>query len=230
MVYLTDIDTITSSTTLSTSQNTFLVDASGGPIIITLPLITTEGIVFKLIRIDTSSNTVTVQRTSPNLIHLNTSVSSTSVTLLVSYSIEFQSLNDNWYYTLNNTLVSFGSNYQTVGNSLTYTSTNPNYLTAISIITGVIPAGSYRISWFYNWGYSSTGNDFMGRVQLDGTTIFEHIQEPKDSNTDQRHVVSGFYVANISNASHTITLQYRPQSGGQEARLYNPRLEIFRIQ
>lgn len=68
MVYNTNIQRITSSTTLSDAFNVYLIDA-GAPatIIITLPNITSDGINYKLIRTDSNTiGQVTVQGFNPS--------------------------------------------------------------------------------------------------------------------------------------------------------------------
>jgi hypothetical protein len=111
---LSNITTITSSTTLSTSSNTYLVNAgttggigvTGPPIIITLPPINIDGMNYKLTREDISQIPVTIQGTGGNLIIQNLGITGTvgsaltgPVSLLASTSAEFQSFRNNWYIT-----------------------------------------------------------------------------------------------------------------------------------
>jgi hypothetical protein len=116
MVFNTDITTITASGTLSISEQTYLVDASGGDITITLPNITANGMQYKLVRIDNEilspptpvTTTVTVQGFNGS----QTINGETNVGILVGKVLDVQSYNDVWY--LGNTDVN------AVGSSLPY--------------------------------------------------------------------------------------------------------------
>src|SRR5438105_12259997 len=100
-----DISEITSSITLSNGVNNYSINATGGNITLTLPSITGDGINWKLIRYDTSQNTVSLVTTSPDLLYLNIGVTGIS-----SYDIppvtviEIQSLNSSWHVTINSSI------------------------------------------------------------------------------------------------------------------------------
>ena len=126
-----------------------------------------------------------------------------------------------------------GSEYQFVesaGESSTTAEYPGSITTKLTLTTPSIPAGTYRISWFYTWRFSSLSNDFVGLVDIDATTnILTHIQEPKDTSTTQRAVVSGFYTIILTAAVHSIVLSFARDGGGGTAFISNARLEIFRI-
>jgi len=95
-------------------------------------------------------------------------------------------------------------------------------------VTG-LPAGTYRIAFYYNWQYSVAFRDFQGRVQLDDTTnLFLHQQEPKDPGTDQVYVESGFIHVAL-NGDHDIDIDYRASQAGDTAYIAFARLEIWRV-
>lgn len=111
---LSNITTITSSTALTSANNTYIVNAGStggtgatGPAIdITLPLISIDGMNYKLVRDDRSSRTVTVSGTGGNLIIQNLGVtgdiasgSTGPFNLLTLTTAEFQSFRNNWYIT-----------------------------------------------------------------------------------------------------------------------------------
>ena len=109
MVYNTNITSITTNTTLSTKDDVYLVDASGGNLTLTLPNILGNGMRYKLQRIDTSTgNSVTVQGFSG----AQTIDGSTSVLLYNWTSFEVQSYNAVWY-TVNNS-IAHGSGAKTL--------------------------------------------------------------------------------------------------------------------
>ena len=85
------ITTVTANTTLTDLQHTILVDASGGNITITLPAPTT-GKVYVIKKIDSSTNTVTVDAGTQTIDGANTK------TLSAQYEVlRIQSDGSNWY-------------------------------------------------------------------------------------------------------------------------------------
>lgn len=125
----------------------------------------------------------------------------------------------------------FGS-YFTYGESLSLsTTTSTAYQNKVTITTGIVAAGTYRIGWSYGWYFTSTSYDFLGRVQVNNTTtIFEHRQEPQDTGTDQIHPVSGFYYYTVeSPTSLTIDLDYCSGSAGNTAGIRSAILEFWRV-
>lgn len=123
----------------------------------------------------------------------------------------------------------FGTEYnyaESLGLSTTTSSTFQNKLT----LNTSLPAGTYHLEWCYAWGYSNTSTDFEGRVQVDGSTVDEHVQEPKDSGSDQIHRVSGFHRVTFGSAgSRSFTIDYRAGSGGNQARIQSARLAVWRV-
>ena len=94
MVFTSNINLITTSTTLSTKDDVYLVNATGGSITIILPNITCDGMQYKLKRIDVNTaNTVTVQGfAGAQTIDGNTSI------ILIPFGIcEVQSYSSVWY-------------------------------------------------------------------------------------------------------------------------------------
>lgn len=102
----------------------------------------------------------------------------------------------------------------------------------------VVPAGGgdYEISWSYEWNMDTTGNDFLGRVQVDNsTTLMEHQQEPQDSGgggiggSNQSMPASGFAQVTLTAGSHDIDLDYASGDGFSTAAIRRRRLKIVRV-
>jgi len=104
MVYSTNINRITTSTTLSTLSDVYLIDASGGNITITLPLITADGTQYTLTRIDTTTNTVTIQGTSGQTLNGVASIAlfKSSTISLQSFGVDVGETPYKWYTTTTN--------------------------------------------------------------------------------------------------------------------------------
>ncbi len=124
----------------------------------------------------------------------------------------------------------FGTQYS-YSESVAETSTNSTvFQQKLRLTTPSLPAGTYKISWFYNWRYDSASNDFMGRVQVDDTTtLLEHEQEPKDTGTDQVYVETGFRNVTLTSGVHNIDLDFSTSKSFGTSYIKNVRLEIYRI-
>jgi hypothetical protein len=131
---------------------------------------------------------------------------------------------------LNNINNVFGTQY-TYGESLALIATTmTTFQLKLRLTTASIPAGNYRISWFYNWYHTGGNSNFDGQVIVDSVTvIFTHFQEPQDTAITQRHVASGFRRVTLTAGVHNIDLNYRSTSGGGSSGILNVIMELFRI-
>ena len=103
--------------------------------------------------------------------------------------------------------------------------------------------GDYKILWTYVWSLNDASNDFVGQVRVNGTVIYDHIQEPKDAggtgvtlpNTDggntntgtnQRHVLTAHEVINLTAGANTIDIQFRCSTNNDRAAIYRARISI----
>jgi len=114
--------------------------------------------------------------------------------------------------------------------------TTATLVNGLTLTTPSIPAGRYRIGWYYEWGYDSTTSNFNAQVQLNNTTtLMNHNAEPSDSGgggpggTDQRFPVSGFSYVNLTAGIHFIDVDYGGTGFGVAATLWRARLEIRRV-
>lgn len=146
-----------------------------------------------------------------------------------------------------NDLPIFGQNFeyhQSLGVSITTSATFQNKL---SFTTASLPAGTYRIGWAYGWNHDATDTNFESRLVLDGDTdvddlLMFHVQEPSDSGgtgagrysacgTDQNNRNSGFrYITFGSPGTHTIDLDYRTSSAGDESSIFDAIVELWRVE
>ena len=134
----------------------------------------------------------------------------------------------------------FGSQYAYAEQENPQVSTeDDSFQQALRLTTPDVPAGTYRIGWYYEWAADATNEDFIGRIQLDNsTTIAEHRQEPKDSGgsdssgsgTDQRHNASGFRHVQLTAGVHNFDLDYLGQDDDYEVTVYRCRFEFWRVQ
>lgn len=132
----------------------------------------------------------------------------------------------------------FGSEFEEVlGNStVTY---SDDFINAVTLSVSSIPAGKYRVGWSYGWAMDSTSRDFNARLKLDDDTnnlLMWHRQEPKDASgtngaagTDQAHRVAGFAYVTLTAGNHHFDLEFRTTDDDDQATIYVPRLEFWRV-
>ncbi len=97
------ISLLTETTALTIDSNVFAIDATAGAMTVTLPDIVSDGLNYKLIRIDSSSNIVTVDTVNSQLID-----GVSSVILFGNSMMEFASLNGAWIKICNSSLLRSG--------------------------------------------------------------------------------------------------------------------------
>ncbi len=121
----------------------------------------------------------------------------------------------------------FGSEFQQNSNDGVSTTTSATYQQKVRITTPAIPAGTYRIGWNIEFMISDEKSDIQTRVQIDDTnTIAE--QTGRASLLNLWEIRSGFAYEVLTNAIHTIDLDYNNQSG-KTLSVRRGKLEIWRI-
>ncbi len=130
----------------------------------------------------------------------------------------------------------FGSQFEFLKDDAVSTTLSTTYQDKVLLATAVVPAGTYKIEWSYQYNCDSTTQDYRGRLRVDGTDIMVHRQELKDSagtfggsGSNQQYQSSGFDYLVLTNASHDILLQWRTQDTGVEASIWNARISIHRV-
>ncbi len=107
--------------------------------------------------------------------------------------------------------------------------TNNVYDEKLKLTTSSLSGGTYRVSWYYEWRYSSQQRNFRCRIQVDdATNLAEHAQEPKDAGGDIYHNASGFKRITLSPGVHTIDLDWCSQNLGDTATIRRARLELWK--
>ena len=108
------------------------------------------------------------------------------------------------------------------------TSTSPLQILRLSTPSNMI-AGTFKISWYFEWSRSNNTADFRSQIQIDDTTtVMNHSQELQDPGTDQMLNNSGFYIGSLTSGIHNIDLDYWAENATSYIR--RARLEIYRIE
>lgn len=99
----------------------------------------------------------------------------------------------------------------------------------------VTTAGTYRIDYSYLWNHDATNTDFIAQIKQDGTVIYFHRQEPKDSGgsgpggTDQIHTASGFQILALTPGNYDFVLSFGTSDNDDESTLLRSDLMFYRI-
>lgn len=124
----------------------------------------------------------------------------------------------------------YGTQFHQASSEPESTTMGPTFVQKLRLTTASLPSGAYMISWYYEWRYSSAGNNFLAQIQInDTTTIMEHVQEPKDPNASQSQPASGFYYASNLSGIQNIDLDFAGSSGPPTAGIKRARLQIYRV-
>jgi len=131
----------------------------------------------------------------------------------------------------------FGQNYAQVSSTTIITVGGTAWTQYLSLSTGSIPAGTYRIGWFYLWNGSSVSSDVEVRIQLDNAIdLMLAREEPVDTlgsgpgGTDQRFPRGGFLHSTfVSTGSHTFDLDFRSNDASDDATIIQGHLEFWRV-
>lgn len=105
-----------------------------------------------------------------------------------------------------------------------YTASKDSWREKISLELKDIVTGKYRIEWNYIWKYSAGNRMFKARVTIDGTEIWRHEQEPKDSNNCVP--AHGKLYETLTAGDHTVVLEFQTSKNGDSAMMTNSVVEV----
>lgn len=122
----------------------------------------------------------------------------------------------------------FGTQYQYAASEGESTNATTTPVQKLRLTTPTLPAGNYRIAWFYEWLRDDAANSFEARVQLDDATILAtHLTE--NSDPTNWNPVSGFVQVALTNAVHTIDIDFWGETSTDTSYIRRARIEIWRV-
>jgi len=122
----------------------------------------------------------------------------------------------------------FGTRYQYAASEGESSNGTVTPVQKVRLTTPSLPAGDYRIAWFYEWMRDTAATSFEAKVELDDATVLStHLTEQADA-TDW-NPVAGFVVATLTAAAHTIDIDFWGESAVNTSYIRRARVEIWRI-
>jgi hypothetical protein len=98
-----------------------------------------------------------------------------------------------------------------------------------TVATGTTPE-PYRILWTYEYGYSSSSNEFEGRLEIDNKdTVHYIVDRPIATATGTFSIASGFIDALLSSGTHTFDIDFRSSAVGKTARIRAARVSVVQL-
>jgi len=120
-------------------------------------------------------------------------------------------------------------------------------LTTYLSLTFTAPvAGTYAVSFSYEWSLNTASDDFVGECRVNGSSVRDHIQEPKDSGgngvvlsqvgggtedsgTDQRYDFSPRIPVVLAAGSNTVDIRWACADSGDTATIYRGSIIVERL-
>jgi hypothetical protein len=109
----------------------------------------------------------------------------------------------------------------------TSTTTSTTYQNKIQYTTPTLPSGTYRISWYYVYSYSSASRSLLGRITVGGSPITS-FRSPAAGGTIANQIHAGYYELSLSGVQ-TIALQYASTNSGDTCTVWGAHLTVTRV-
>jgi len=106
---------------------------------------------------------------------------------------------------------------------------------ALAMTANEVDPGTYRLEWYYEWSHDSTTTDFVGSIDIDGTTVLaDHQEEPSDADgtgdggTDQQMPASGFAFFDLAAGNFTFNMNFG-SNGSATAAISSGHFALYRV-
>ena len=106
-----------------------------------------------------------------------------------------------------------------------------NYQTRLNLSVAALLAGIYHVGVSFTWNYEDDGSDFLARVQVDDSDTLWEVQGPpvnKDA-ISRFPAAAQAMKASLTKGNHSIDLDFAAGKAGETARIYDPRIEFWRV-
>lgn len=134
---------------------------------------------------------------------------------------------ENGHYRIGGQAVIYGTEFDDAESDGESSTTSTTEQTKVTLTTGSLPSGKYRVGWYFETNGSSGSQDVEAQV-YDGATVLSRVEEAAED-SDAWKSEGGFkYLSSISGV-RTLTIKYKTQNSSATARIRRARLEIWRI-
>ena len=123
----------------------------------------------------------------------------------------------------------FGSEFQQVESDGESSTSGTSWVEKVSLTTGSVPAGTYRIGWSFEMRTDSSSMTGYARIQVDDTDTVGDMAV-RIAPTTGWAMLSGFKYITLSASSHDIDLDYTSSpNGNKTSYIRRARLELWRV-
>jgi len=125
---------------------------------------------------------------------------------------------------------SVGEDFEkTEENLYTISTSNPNYINALTITVSGIPTGDYRLGWSFSCKMGTANSTFGYRVRLDDTTdIVEDEVGISLDVTNWYKIYDYSILENLADGTHSFTLDFKSSASDVSASIKDSRFEFRR--
>lgn len=93
-----------------------------------------------------------------------------------------------------------------------------------------VVAGKYKISWCFEWSYSSTSSEIVINVQLNDTEdLANYIVKPAPADTSKFTCCGGFYYKTLTAGTHYVDIDWCSGSNGKTSSIRRARIDMWRV-
>lgn len=191
--------------TATDEDSTILVDASGGVVTISLPpAADVVGIVYTVVKIDSSTNAVVLD---PDGVETINGVATQSIAKQWA-SAQIQSDGTAWHIINGVQLAdAFGGSLYTAEDETESSTGSTTPVQKLRLTTPVIPAGTYIIQWYCEVANGNKQNETTVRVQVDDTTTLTEVSQDFNEALQFKPIV-GFDIETLTEAVHNVDIDF----------------------
>lgn len=119
----------------------------------------------------------------------------------------------------------------------TFVTQSSEWQTKVLLDAGVVPSGTYRLGWQYNWDYGANADSLEVRVLSDSSVVNGGTSDPlqtsiravgEEYSPRTRHSSGFSYVTFSESSPRTFQLQFKSPNGS-DAKCWNAFIELWRV-
>ena len=93
-----------------------------------------------------------------------------------------------------------------------------------------VVAGKYKISWGFEWAYSSSSSEIVIDIQLDDTEYLANYRvRPAPADSSKYTCCGGFYYKTLTAGTHYVDMDWCSGSNGKTSSIRRARIDMWRV-